>query len=118
MILQTLELLHSMANPDNVQVICKHMLAHLHKEGADEYLKTDVIAKVTHLTQKYPFRILLCYSLTYVFIEVNNNVTCGVFLTISRGVLLKNRMLVVSVNNSRNLALDILYIWEGQKMAH
>ena len=57
-----------MANPDNVQVICKHMLAHLHKEGADEYLKTDVISKVTHLTQKYPFKILLFFGLTFLFL--------------------------------------------------
>ena len=46
-----------MANPDNLQVICNHMLAHLHKDSADDYLKSDIISKVTHLTQKYPFCI-------------------------------------------------------------
>ncbi len=42
-----------MANPDNLQVICDHMLAYLRRDGVDAHLKTDIISRVTRLTQKY-----------------------------------------------------------------
>ncbi len=49
-----------MANPDNVQLICNHLLGHLHKESSDEYLKRDVISKVSRLTHTYPFAKSFC----------------------------------------------------------
>ena len=50
---QTLSLLFKMTNSLNVVVIAEKMIAYL-KTTRDEYIKADLVSKITQLAERYP----------------------------------------------------------------
>jgi len=50
---QTLSLLFKMTNSLNVVVIAEKMIAYL-KTTRDEYIKVDLVSKITQLAERYP----------------------------------------------------------------
>lgn len=59
---QTLSLLFKMTNSLNVVVIAEKMIAYL-KTTRDEYIKADLVSKITQLAERYPWQQK--YSLIY-----------------------------------------------------
>lgn len=49
---QTLDLLYRMTNPHNVEVICERLVGYL-RSTVDNYLRTDLVARITELAEKY-----------------------------------------------------------------
>ena len=55
---QTLNLLFKMTNSLNVVVIADKLIAYL-KTTRDEYIKADLVSKITQLAERYPLPSLL-----------------------------------------------------------
>ncbi|XP_077863845.1 uncharacterized protein LOC102803292, partial [Saccoglossus kowalevskii] len=51
---KTLDLLFKMTNQKNIEVIFKKVLEYLNT-AKDNYIKKDLVAKITDLAEKYPF---------------------------------------------------------------
>lgn len=46
-----------MTNPANVMVISERLIAYL-RTTTDDFIKTDLVAKITQLAERYPLNIM------------------------------------------------------------
>ena len=51
---QTLDLLYKMTNPANVKEITSRLIFYL-RTVSNEFIKADLVAKLTQLAERYPF---------------------------------------------------------------